>query len=76
MVRRSADWKKVPSAASIAAREAFYTELSQSDDKLTTLNRHLLTVTEGTKRYVLAKNHPLHPKTEDMILFLQKELKQ
>lgn len=60
----------------IAAREAFYTELSQSDDKLTTLNRHLLTVTEGTKRYVLAKNQPLHPKTEDMILFLQKELKQ
>lgn len=55
-------------------RESFYRELSESDDKLKTLNLHLLAIAEDTKRYVLQNNAFLHSKTDEIIMSLQKEL--
>lgn len=63
-------------AACVASREAFWQDLAESRDPIRTLNDHLLQITEATKRYIQKKNAPLHPKTNETIAFLQKELGQ
>lgn len=60
----------------IAAREAFYAELAVTDDKIATLHRHMLSMTESTRRYILQKQFPLHPKTDETVTFLKKELEK
>jgi predicted HD superfamily hydrolase involved in NAD metabolism len=60
--------------ACIEAREAFWSDFSNSSDKLMTLNRHLLAITQATRRYIVQNQFPLHPKTNETIRFLQQEL--
>jgi len=62
--------------ACITARRAYLDELSHTDDPMTVLNRHLLSITESVKTHLLENHYPLHPKTDAMIEFLKNELKQ
>ena len=62
--------------ACIAARNAYLNEMSHTDDPIKTLNRHLLSITEAIKAYLLENQYPLHHKTDAMIEFLKNELKQ
>ncbi len=58
----------------IAARRAFYADMATEQDKQTILNRHLLSITEGTRQHILKNRYPLHPKTVETIESLKKEL--
>ncbi len=62
--------------ACIAARRAYLDELSQSNNPMTVLNRHLLEITEAIRKYLLENQYPPHHKTDAMIEFLKNELKQ